>query len=132
MGWFSRKPKQKTVVRKDVHCPYCMGKIDPRDILFQVDKSDGKVDEVFSEFASRYQGYNESNQMQAHLGELISQTESDLNIDVQYDETAFPVALSWQRNGGEKRTATNRVCPHCHCYLPTDIEKMDSKRIVLL
>jgi len=134
MGIFGiGRPKPKIKQKKDVFCPYCMSKINPRDILFLVDKSDGQVDEVFSEFASRYQGYDESNQMQAHLGELLQQNDAEYGVKVTYDEeTNYPVSLSWQRNGGEKRIATTRICPHCHCYLPTDIEKMDSKSIVLL
>ncbi len=131
-NWGKKKAPKKETVKTEVHCPYCMGKINPKDILFLVDRGDGKVDEVFSEFASRYQGFNESNQMQAHLGELISQNDSDLNVTVEYGDTEFPIGLSWQRNGGEKRIAKSRICPHCHCYLPTDIEKMDTKSIVLL
>jgi len=131
-NWGKKKPPKQQPSKTQIVCPYCMGKINPKDILFLANKSDGQVDEVFFEFASRYQGFDESNQMQAHLGQLISQNDSELNVQVEYSDTSFPTSLRLQRNGGEARTLTTRVCPHCHCYLPTDIEKMNTKSIVLL
>ena len=132
--FFSRRPRPRPkTVKTSICCPYCMATIKPKEILFLLNKSDGQVDEVFSEFASRYQGYDEINQMQAHLGELLHQDDAEYGVKVNYDEeTGFPVSLTWQRNGGEAHSATTRVCPHCHCYLPSDIETMDTKSIVLL
>lgn len=117
-----------------IHCPYCMAEIKADEILFMLDKSEGlgDIDEIFSEFANRYQGYDSSDQNQAHIGQIIRQNEPDLNIQIKRGESGFPHELVWQRNGGSSRSAKKRICPHCHCYLPADIEDMDSKNIVLL
>lgn len=130
--------KNKQEVKREkmadvIQCPYCMKEIKPDDILFMLDNEQGAVDEKFIETASRYQGFDAANSAQAHTGTIISQHDDDLKVEIEYGEDSqFPEVLRWQRNGGETRAATTRICPHCHCYIPPDIERMDAKTIVLL
>lgn len=116
--------------KKTIICPYCMGEIKPDEILFMTDGGTGK-DDVFQKFADKflYSDCHESGE--GHMGQIIDQ--KDNSIEIEYNEdTKFPMAVVMERNGGERRRYTKRICHHCHCYLVDGIEYTDIKNIVVL
>lgn len=137
--FFTRKKKPKKgrepyVKREFIVCPFCMEKVKPHEILFMTDSGE-HMDETFFTFANSFQSVESTANViktaHNHTGQIIEQT--DAEFKVRYSETTgFPVEVARELNGSKPRMYTDRICPHCHSYLPNDIEAMELKNIVVL
>lgn len=131
----TRSKKVKgTEKRNSIVCPYCMRTVRPEEILFMSNQGE-TLDEEFVTFASQYQSGDKFSkivgQSHNHTGQIIQQSDNEFTVGIS-EETGFPYKLTRQLVGGKESSYSDRLCPHCHCYLPTDIESMELRNIVLL
>lgn len=138
-AWFGRKKPKEPVQPKEkpktIVCPFCKGEFTDGEFLFALeDKVNGERDEIYENFIrENYQtGQLDANKrrlfaLKKDNNKVIScEADSGLPMIVQADFYRLPPRsseemLEEQSNEPvqKSKNSTHRLCPNCHCELPS-------------